>query len=55
MVWRSITWRIRHGIGCDTEEGQPINNFMLLPRTRRMVVKAGPSGQTLTIGEKPAE
>jgi 2-polyprenyl-3-methyl-5-hydroxy-6-metoxy-1,4-benzoquinol methylase len=24
-----------------TEEGQPINNFMLLPRTRRMVVKAG--------------
>ena len=24
-----------------TEEGQPINNFMLLPRTRRLVVKAG--------------
>jgi 2-polyprenyl-3-methyl-5-hydroxy-6-metoxy-1,4-benzoquinol methylase len=24
-----------------TEEGQPINNFMLLPRTRRMVVRAG--------------
>lgn len=24
-----------------TEEGQPINNFMLAPRTRRMVVKAG--------------
>jgi 2-polyprenyl-3-methyl-5-hydroxy-6-metoxy-1,4-benzoquinol methylase len=23
------------------EEGQPINNFMLLPRTRRMVVRAG--------------
>jgi len=24
-----------------TEEGQPINHFMLLPRTRRMVTKAG--------------
>jgi len=24
-----------------TEEGQPINHFMLLPRTRRMVVNAG--------------
>ncbi len=41
------------------EEGQPINNFLLLPRTRRMIVKAGlkvkaVDEQTLTIGEKPA-